>query len=623
MRHLKKTLLAALTTISLGVALMAPKSPAAAPRVAESKPAVSASTPAAPVARSGVRRQEGLPTRDWRVGTLRTYEVRQDVSLGTGEKNMLKTTLSGLLDVAVVGMTGSDVQARVQLRASNLVASGRVIRELQAAFEAPSYAIFRADGTLQAVRFMQGTAGDARRMLLALLGSLQAVSSPSGERSFVRVERDATGEFEVGYQVGEGRELLRQKKQYLRIETPSGLVPAAALGAREIQSAARFTFDEAGWPATLTDDESARVTLEGVVFTGVSHSEARLVETREARELVGSFERDQGRLDKSSDLKADFEAARENMAKNLVNGATYGQLRSDLREGDARSQNRAVVRMGALFKMDPAAVAEARASLLDGTAGAEAGSIISALGSAGTPEAQRALADTLAAPKVDGTTKVSAAVALGMTEQPTNEAQKALADASSSPDKDISSTATLAQGNLVKNAGTTRSLDAGDVVSQLIARLSAATSNSEQALCLDALGNAGDPRAEEAIMGKVYDEDPEVRGAAVRALRYQRSDRAQAALLAALADPDASIRLAAIDAIVHQPLAPFLGGLGAVLRQDPNASTRQRVVRVLGRALDAAPDAEAMLVWVVSHDPAKEVREAATEALSRQPRLEY
>jgi hypothetical protein len=387
----------------------------------------------------------------------------------------------------------------------------------------------------------------------------------------------------------------------------------------DVASTATFTVDASlgGWPAALDERETVNVAFGSGTLANVAETTAKLVDKGESRAFVGSYEAAKAGFDADVDALAEDSArAKRNADQGLVGGRTFASMTRELEgSADVRVRSRAVARMGALLRTSPEATAEARSRLLDPkTADATARSLAGALGDAATPEAQRALADAVRSDATSASTKVASVMSLGLVAQPGAEARGALGEAARSSDAELASTATLALGSMARRAGD----GAADVVTDLLAKLEGAQTPSDKALLLDALGNAGDPRALDAILARTGDAERVVRAAAVSALRFANDDRVAPALIgAASVDADLGVRRAAITAMGMQPVAPYVEALAHVLTTEGEASVRVLAVRVLARALNQVSEVEAILSKAATKDADVRVREAATEALSR------
>ena len=301
---------------------------------------------------------------------------------------------------------------------------------------------------------------------------------------------------------------------------------------------------------------------------------------------------------------------------NLLGDASFASLVADF-EGakDTHAKHLALARMAALFALRPEALTDAKKKLHEGANSETASAIASALGSAGTPEAQRALTDVLDAKAVPVSTRATALMALGFTDKPTRETQAAVLTQMRKADSDLAINASLSMGAIAKHApddATSR-----DAVDEMIANLQAATTPEDKARWLDALGNAGAPRALSAVLAHTSHPNSVVRAAAVGALRFASGDEVVSVLSTATLDPDDGVKGAAISAIAEQNLLPFIPALDRILQGDRDTSYRIAAVRVLGRAIPLAAEVEAILSRTATHDADPKVREAATTALSK------
>lgn len=579
-----------------------------------SSPAASAPAPAAAA--------RAASERDLHLGASFTYEITATHALAAeGGATMTSTTLGGRLAFAVVGEGGDGARIRAELaqptRSDVPAQAGAALDGLGTAF----FFVLRPDGSTTGFQFPKGMSGDVRRRLRAVVSSMQLVmgAGAGAGGAWERVESDEMGQYVASYERS-GAGFAKSKLRYDLVRTPAGLVAPESFGTKyETRGASALVADASGWPSSIDEDSAVAVSFQGGRMVMTTKTKARLVAHADDRRFAGSYEAALASFDPDADgLAADAALAGRNADANLVGKATYGSLVTDLEQAtDARARNRSTAKLGALFATRPEAVAEARAALLAKGTNEKTGSVIaSALGNAGTPEAQRALADVLGAKEAPSGTKANAAISLGLVAHPTTEAKAALTGASKSSDASVAETATLALGNLAK-ASAADGQDASDVVTSLIAKLEAAQTTADKVLYLDALGNTGDERALAPISARLSDGSVYVRGAAVGALRFQKGEGVAASLFVASGDPETTVRRAAISAVAQQSVVAHLPTLKRVLGEDEEASLRIAAVRVLARAVDTVPEVEAILAKTASSDADAQVREAATQALSK------
>ena len=298
-----------------------------------------------------------------------------------------------------------------------------------------------------------------------------------------------------------------------------------------------------------------------------------------------------------------------------VAGASFRTILGELRSEDMHVQNNAIGRAAALFRLHPEDAEKAAKTVLKGDMDEEAKQrLLGALGSAETKEGQAALASVLAAPSAPAETRASAAAVLGMSEEPTQESEDAIIAAMASPDADVANTATLGTGNLIKRMNTGGG-DVSSAVEALLAKLSAATTDDERYICLQGLGNTGDPQALGAIEKYLSYEVRMIREAAIFALRFIVDESVDRDLTAALKDEDAILRRAAVSTLQFRAITPLLGTVGGLLHTDPDETLRLGIVAAMQVRRKEEPSLVDLLQWAALHDPAEEVQNAAKRAL--------
>jgi HEAT repeat protein len=560
--------------------------------------------------------------RDLHLGASFQYDVTSTHAIGNeGGATLTSTTLGGRLSLTVVGAEPEGARVRgvlAQPTRTDTPAQGPAALQ---GLATPFFFVLRADGSLASFHFPKSMSGDVRRQLRAIVSSMQLVLGPGSgiNATWERTETDETGQYVASYERSAAR-IVKTKLRYDLVRTPGGLVAPESFAAKyETRGASSLVADASGWPATIDENGAVAVAFQGGRMAMTSKTTARLVSRGEDRSFDGSFEAAQASFDPDVDgVASDAALAGRNADLNLVGNATFGSLVSSLdRATDSRTRNRSTAQLGALFTTNPEAVSEARKTLLTKGTSEKTGAVIaSALGRAGTPEAQRALADVLGTGDAPIGTRSSAAISLGLVPHPTEEAKSALTGASKSSDAVLAETSTLALGNLAKASAADGS-DASDVVSSLLAKLEAAQTTADKVLYLDALGNSGDARALTAITARTTDASIYVRAAAVGALRFQKGDGVVASLFFAAGDPETVVRRAALSAVAQQDVVPSLPTLEKVLAGDPEATLRVAAVRVLARAVNTVPAVEPVLAKVAANDADASVRDAATQALSR------
>jgi hypothetical protein len=558
--------------------------------------------------------------RRWSPGATYVYEIENARTItvrgDTGPSPSRALGLSGRLSISVIGPVDDGIALRLALDEVHPGPGATALPLDAAQLSGAFHAVVEPTGRFASLSFPRGLDGNARATLKVLASALQLVVPGPAAAEWRTTEQDASGEYEAAYSAT-GDAIHKIKERFVRVRGPRGLGPVKDPSMVQIASSIDFAIDASGWPRLASEDETLTVAASAMRIEAKSRTAARLtavVQHPDPAELarVAAAERDALEPEPEADA-AGFATARRHADEGLVDGASYAMLLGDLAATDVKLRNRTMARMAALFRTQPDAAAQAAASILHGNLGDEAAKrVIGALGGAGTADAQRALSSILDADRASAATRDDAAAALGMTRNPSDDTQRALARAARSPDPSLASTATLGLGNVIKHMNEQASGDPSDALALLVERLQRAASDPERILCLDALGNSGDPGALPAIEPYLASATTELRATAVGALRFLTTvdDR----LVIALQDSAASVRRAAASALSYRAITPMLSVVTLVLHNDPDPSTRLALVAALRLRKRAEPGLAELLAWAAEHDPAPEVRNAARSA---------
>ena len=555
-------------------------------------------------------------TRDLAAGRTFVYDVAASRTMGApGAAPSVATDIRGTLSFTVVGAAEEGAALRVVLaspsRTDRPVRAGADVATLGT----PFFVVMGESGAITGWYFPRAMPGESRRQLRSIVSGMQWVRGEGA--TWDSPELDEAGQYVGRYQL-DGTSVTKSKLHYDLVRTPQGLVPVATVGKYDLGGATRFAMGEGGWPSSVDEDLTTTVSFQGGRLGLSAKMRARLVSTGEDRQYLGSFEVARPSFDPDTDaLAEDAALALHNADRGLVQGASFGGLVGDYEAStEHKGRARAVARLGALMRTSPESVREARTRLLaKDTKEATGRALASALGAAGTKEAQQALADALASKDVPVSVKNDAAISLGLTENPTAEARTALKGAMTQS-SDVSQTAALALGNMAGSMAK-EGQDATDIVDDLLAKLAAATTSEQKVLFLDALGNTGDARALPAIRAHLAEGDASVRLAATAALRFQKADEVDPTLALMVRDPEVLVRKAALSAMSQRPVQKSLVGLRHVVENEPVKELRKTAIRILARAVDTVPEAEQILAWAAQHDADADVKKAAEDALSR------
>lgn len=560
-----------------------------------------------------------LHARRWEPGASFVYEVSTrgtaTVQTKAAPAQAAAVELTGTLALTVLARSSGVVTLRGDLREGSLRQGQKALAAADLA--APFYATAAVTGEISSFRFSRRLPPEARAALQSLAASIQMVA-PEGRRAAWQArELDTTGLYEASYRL-EGSSVRRTKLRYLAGREGNGVAPFAAGTTVAVQSTTDFEVDASGWPRKVDEVDSIEMRWgEGLTMRGSSRSRAALLRVEARPDLVLEVE---GEVTSEGQDRAGARAAND---RQVAAGKTFTQLAADVRSPDTAARNRTQAQLAALFRVEPAAAAQAEGVILRGDLDDNGKKrIAAALGAAGTPEAQRALADVLGAHDAPAARRMDAAIALAQVKQPTAEAASALDAAMGSADPGVAGTATLASGAVVNqvNAGAGNTQDYGptkDAVQKLVDGLRGAGDDHARLVYLQALGNTGDMRAWPAIQPFLAGPNLTLRAAAAFSLRFLAGPAIDEALVATFRDPDAGVRRAGASTLSYRAeVLPLMEAIEALMKGEPDMSVRLAVIEGLKFKLGEDESVQELVAWAAQNDGASEVRNLARQVLA-------
>jgi hypothetical protein len=533
----------------------------------------------------------------------------------------LHSSVSGNLVLTVVKSDAEGAHVRAELRNPRFERTkggGDLTQELAR----PFYFTMLSSGEMKDFFFARNTSSEARAQLKGMTTAMQMVSPSGTSASWQIGEQDVTGDYVADYTV-QGGHVHKKKERFVRPPSLGKRSDPPPGSEFDVKGTVDFDIDKTGWPSKASGRDALDMTIGGLHSATHSATRAKLLAVESHPELIGVLHNGDYESETAGD-EAAVARAHASADRNLIGGKTYAELAVDLASKDTRTRNQTQARLRALFRVSPEAVAQAQAAIMKGDLDVNARKrLAAALGQADTPEAQKALTSVLRSTEVSSIQKMDAAVALGQAKNPTPETQAAVREAMSSEDTIVSSTATLAEGSLIKTMNGKQQGDTQDGVQALIDGLNKATSDYGRILYLKALGNAGDPRVLDAIQPYLTQGSSGVRAAAVYSLRFIEGDVAAQFLIQAMGDEDVTVRGEAVHALAVRPLAPFAGMLETFMKAEPEEAVRRTLLGSLqmrlGQEADAAL-ARDIITWASTSDPSETVRNYAKDLLGEETR---
>jgi HEAT repeat protein len=243
--------------------------------------------------------------------------------------------------------------------------------------------------------------------------------------------------------------------------------------------------------------------------------------------------------------------------------------------------------------------------------------LISALRDAGGPDAQAALRELVDQEGLGADTRQRLVEGLSRTPDPTPETVAKLESLSHDPE--LGHQAKLGVGSTTYQLRGEHPTRARAGAEFLVQGLTVAATDAETVHFLQALGNAGHPAAIEAVTSYLTHENPELRAAALRALRRVEDPRADGIFARALlGDPDGNVRAAAATYLKQRtPDRTIASTIAARLRAETHLAARTQLIRLAGSWLASSSELRAALEWVAGNDRSDALRGLASQMLQR------
>lgn len=609
---------ASLIALAAGASALYVARPASIFRQSESAPVTKGNVestpergePMAPFSRAG-----------WEPGSTYSQTLRLGVGVGSGgEKedesgSVIRLQLAGTLETLVSEVRGDEVRVRFRLVEPKLEAGkADVPLEVTRALATPFFVDYDAHGRALRLHVTPGLDHTVQGILRELVATAQLSTPQPATRRWTAVESDSMGDYKATYQAFGASRVVRQKTEYVRIAAQSG--SATTQPRPEVLAyAAEFELDDWGRAKALKCKTHMKTTVgeSGIAFE--SRAELTLSTLSRSRDTEGLPFSITGLVALPLSNDGRDTPGSGDIDRQLVAGTDVKTLLNDLGgaddEGETSSRTRN--RLSILFRLDKSTIPTALARL-DASNAAE---IFGGLGSAGTPEAEKALRDALRDTRRSPEERQAAVDGTFALEHPSPETAAALEELTRSDDPALKQNASLALGVTAARMAEDQPEAAEGVVSRMASDYSSAKSSEDRIRVAGGLGNTRSADALPALAQAMESSDPAVRTAAAAALRFVPDPRADVLLSKAITnDPEVSVRNAALMAAGYRAYDPLEQALQAVTK-DPDAGIRGVLVGTLTRMASHDSQALVLLDWLATNDPSNEVRAKAQGALAR------
>ncbi|WP_309890411.1 HEAT repeat domain-containing protein [Archangium sp.] len=640
-KHRRPILLSvAVVALVLAVGLVAlkpepPTEPASTQAPTTRAPATSTADPAPAPSLSARKAPDG--TRAWVPGMQYRYTLNsdQEVSFTQSQPGAevppgMRFRIQGEWSVGVISAEGDRIEARVKLVPATASVSidgqaalaPEVKQNLQAGLAQPFFLTLNRAGAVQLVHFEPTADVLVQGLLRATVAVTQHVLSGQPQASWQTEELDTTGRYTARYTRQDGMRFERSKLAYTHMATPSGLQPLTQDLRVSISSLTKFELEEDLWARSLQVSERLQVDSGPSMPKAMNTLSVQLLLLGRGQDssLLGALasRRDQLLTVPLASYQGQAQDPKEAWRQVLA-GKTFDELMKDLRslpadEKESESaRTKALEQLRALFLLEPKQALRVPGLLREGMDPLAASPMLGALSAASTSESLKALSQIVGDGALQVPVRTDAVAALGMAPSPNEDSVSALRKMARAPEAELSSTATLGLGNAALIMGEGNARTAESLIHELDSAFRSTNEPQQQALLLRALGNTRHPSVLPTLQSALGSVSPEVRMAAVEALRAMPAPTADQLLASSmLGDPSAEVRQSAVFASGFRPLQPLLPALGQALRADPADAVRAEIITLLGTQLSSLPEVRPLLTWSSQNDTNPTLRNNAT-----------
>jgi hypothetical protein len=470
--------------------------------------------------------------------------------------------------------------------------------------------------------------------------ALQFARALNGSQRYTAQEYDTTGQYLAQYEFLPATGTWQKSKQrYLGIlgveampkQANVQLLPQVVASQGEVKLAASgrpetiLLLDRASVKAQAAILSSVRVDLKSTLDEVSRKPQPNLLALFTTYKRIGAGEPigapvASDSLDDARISGLDFDtilASLERTAQEQVAaGSNDAAPPEDQAEQDSKTKqsSRLFLALGALFRKQPATIAQAIAKIQAGSPAAPV--LLDALSSAANSDAQDALVTLARAQGIDPKLRSRAVAGLARTPKPTREASAALkAILVDEPFNRGALYGLGTQSRHLRDAGDTRrAAELGDV---LLAQLKRAKDAASLATVLRGIANSGYARALEPVTPLLSDPREQVRVAAVRALQSMHDPNVDRLLATRMqADSSSSVRISAIEsAHIRDPSDVVASALVSTVSGASDPHVRYGALELLIQWLPQRSDLRPTLAKVAQADAEPRIRDRAKAAL--------
>jgi hypothetical protein len=567
--------------------------------------------PAAPAAIAG-----------WTRGEQRHYDLTMTAEVRSDDHVVLDLALGGQWTVTAL-RADAEPLFQAELGAVDLKMPGLGPRdagqlvELAKALSHPLVFTTDARGALQGASATEGEPPLVQQILTAIVANAQLVAAPGGALRWTADEADTTGRYRADYQ--RAGDLIHKRKLFY-LEGLGGAAGPRDARTEVVSSAIEVELDGSAELRQLDFEERTRVAGAGPLPRLSSHTtqHLRLRGTGLAGDGAALLARAARAAPQPPYQRAPSTGRKLQLDEVKAAGLdvptilrAFGRLPAEDRQHSGE-RARLFTALASVLRLDDRAVIQVAARVRAGDAAS--GTLVDALGAAGTPAAQRALVVLFRQAPADAALRRDMLISLSLVPAPTRESVDFLGTLLDDP----------AQGRQARYGLGSFAHQAADpeITSRCLALLYRELERPEPervASALIALGNAGAGEALPVIEPYLDAPAPGLRAAAVRALRLVPGDHVDERLAAVLSgDREPQVRQSALVAARDRPLsAALLRGVDWAARRDPEVHIRYDAVSALAGWVNEVPTIRETMALVARTDGNERIRATASAALGQ------
>ncbi|MEL6177941.1 MAG: HEAT repeat domain-containing protein, partial [Myxococcota bacterium] len=510
-------------------------------------------------------------------------------------------------------------QAHLQVRGGNQDADQ--LKAIRNDLDRVHFMTLTSSNAIAVTHFPNDIHPTSRMLLKSLIAATQNVHPEDPTAlAWDTEEQDLNGIFTAHYQ-REDMRITKSAKRYQSIASPQGLRSLKGFSqyTREGATVFKTNPDSGGWPSHIDVDERLKVTPQGggLSIDLKEQLSFSLLKTHHDSTRVDAFSQLAHTLSEHPLMSAEDLMAVQGSPHMAAPQQSYAQLAAQLEsEQDTKRRARLLHTLTRVFQHNPGAIDEATTAIIHGVWPTPmAQEVLGAISSAATPAAQRALVTLSRRDTLDDLLQINALNGLALVPKPTSETLAALVEQVETHTDStlLHNTTALTLGAASGHALQKGTLGDNDPFSTLVHRLHAAQTPQEQQLYIEAIGNARDPRSLAILKPFLKSSATHLRAASVASLRWTPNAEADILILTLLrADPSPAVRKSAVFALTFRPeLQPVFGIIAHIARNDDSPQVRLDLIPLLARHHALRPT----LTWLSKHDPNRQVRHVALQAL--------